>query len=368
MIKVLTIIGARPQFIKAAVMSRFFRKIENIREVLVHTGQHFDQNMSDIFFKELQIPAPLYNLGINSLSHGKMTGQMIAAIEDLILIEKPHYLLVFGDTNSTLAGALAAKKIHVPVIHIEAGLRSFNMRMPEEINRIVTDRIADILCCPTNKAMENLKEEGFDHFDCTYLKTGDVMEDSVRFHENVFRNKPFWLEKLKLQNSDYILCTVHREENTDSPAKLRSIIDALLRISEETPIVLPVHPRTRKKLSEHHHSKTLHLIEPVGYTDNLQLIKHCLFVMTDSGGMQKEAYMMKKFCLTLRDETEWTELVDLNCNFLTGADQTRIIDTANKIKQLSWDAPGDIYGGGKAAEKIYEAIKQDARARFQIVL
>jgi UDP-GlcNAc3NAcA epimerase len=363
MIRITTVIGARPQFIKASVMSRFFQASGAVKEILVHTGQHFDYNMSEVFFSELKIPAPDYNLGINSSSHGKMTGKMLIAIEEVLEKEKPHYLLVYGDTNSTLAGALAAKKLHIPVIHIEAGLRSYNNRMPEEINRTVTDRISNLLCCPTDAAMLNLQKEGFDNFDCVYRKTGDVMEDSVRFHRKHFRTPPKILTEIGAVPNGYILATLHRAENTDDKERLNNIIGAFLEIASDTMIVLPLHPRTKSKLSELPGARNLKIIEPVGYSDNLQLIGLSNLVMTDSGGMQKEAYMMKKFCLTLRDETEWTELVDLSCNFVTGAIKKNIVERYHYVKTLDWNAPADIYGGGNAAEKIFNMITEDALTR-----
>lgn len=363
MIRITTVIGARPQFIKASVMSAHFRQSGLIQEVLVHTGQHFDPAMSDVFFSELNIPVPQYNLGIHSATHGKMTGQMLIAIEEVVKRENPHYLMVYGDTNSTLAGALAAKKLHIPVIHIEAGLRSKNMRMPEEINRILTDRISDILCCPTEKAMANLKVEGFESFQCIFLKTGDIMEDALRAIERSFEPQSAAVAGLNLEAEKYLLCTVHRAENTDDAERLGEIMGALAELAQEVTIVVPLHPRTRKKAQTLPEHKNLRFIKPVGYRDNLDLIKHSLAVLTDSGGVQKEAYMMKRFCITLRDETEWTELTELSCNFLSGAQKESILAAYNKIKGLKWSAPENIYGGGNAREKIFDMILDDATRR-----
>ncbi|MGC1242425.1 MAG: UDP-N-acetylglucosamine 2-epimerase (non-hydrolyzing) [Chryseosolibacter sp.] len=362
MIRITTIIGARPQFIKASVMSRCFSASEFVEEVLVHTGQHFDYNMSDVFFTQLKIPAPKYNLGIHNAPHGKMTGQMLMGIENVLMEEKPDYVLVYGDTNSTLAGALAAKKLNIPVIHVEAGLRSRNNKMPEEINRILTDRISDLLCCPTDTALENLRLEGFKSFDASFQKTGDVMEDALKYYER-FEDTSGIIDRLQVAPEKYVLCTVHRAENTDIQENLSQIMEALVLIADQTDVVLPLHPRTRSILKSLPHHKNLHLIDPVGYLECLHLIKEANMVLTDSGGMQKEAYMFKKFCITLRDETEWTELTALSCNFLTGAKKKLILETYNAVQKLSWQAPDDLYGGGKAHERIYDMILMDARKR-----
>jgi UDP-GlcNAc3NAcA epimerase len=363
MIRITTVIGARPQFIKASVMSQHFAKEGIVKEVLIHTGQHFDANMSDIFFSELQMPSASYNLGIHSTSHGKMTGQMIIGIEEALLKEKPHYLLVYGDTNSTLAGALAARKLQIPIIHVEAGLRSGNNRMPEEINRIVTDRISDLLCCPTDRALNNLVREGFNYFDCVFQQTGDIMEDALRYHEKHFASASAILDKFGIQPGQYILCTIHRAENTDDPERLQQIMIAINEIAAETKLIVPLHPGTRKKISVLPTHRNLHFIDPVGYAENLQLIKKSSAVMTDSGGMQKEAYMMKKFCITLRDETEWTELSDCSCNFLAGAEKEKILDTYRAVKNMKWNAEEGIYGGGRAGSEIHKMIVQDAQKR-----
>lgn len=363
MIRITTVLGARPQFIKASVMSRQFAKDGIVKEVLVHTGQHFDATMSDIFFSQLKIPLPKYSLGVHSTSHGKMTGKMIIGIEKVLLKEKPHYLLVYGDTNSTLAAAIAGKKLQIPIIHIEAGLRSKNNRMPEEVNRILTDRVSDLLCCPTDRALRNLAEEGFDSFDCVFKKTGDIMEDALRYNETHFESPSEVLQTFGLQAVTYILCTLHRAENTDDAGRLREIMAAIEEIASETNLVIPLHPRTKKKIKALPTHPNLHFMDPVGYLENLQLIKGSSMVMTDSGGMQKEAYMMKKFCITLRDETEWTELIECNCNFLAGADKKKILEIYQATKRMKWHAEEDIYGGGRAASEIYNMILQDAEKR-----
>jgi UDP-GlcNAc3NAcA epimerase len=344
-------------------MSRFLKESGTVQETLVHTGQHFDFNMSEVFFSGLGIPAPRYNLGINTSSHGNMTGKMLIGIEEILLKETCDYVLVYGDTNSTLAGALAAKKLHIPVIHVEAGLRSFNNRMPEEINRIITDRISDLLCCPTDVAMKNLKAEGFDHFRCTYLNTGDILHDAVRFQEKLPGSEEVLLAQLGLSKNNYILATIHRPENTDDPERMKNILEAWAEIAKEISIVVPLHPRTKNAISILPPPKGVHFIDPVGYADNLQLMKFSSMVMTDSGGMQKEAYMLKKFCLTLRDETEWTELVDSSCNFVTGAEKEKIVATYHSVKKRKWTAPDDFYGGGSAALEIFNMIVRDATRR-----
>lgn len=363
MIRIATVIGARPQFIKASVMSRCFAKSGIVKEVIIHTGQHFHQNMSDVFFSQLAIPNPAYNLGINNVTHGKMTGQMLAGLEEIVMRENPDYLMVYGDTNSTLAGALAAAKLHIPVIHIEAGLRSRNNRMPEEINRILTDRISNLLCCPTEGALKNLTQEGFDFFDCTFKKTGDVMEDAVRHAEKMLPNQLPLQGDLRVEPQQYVLCTLHRAENTDDPKKLASIMKALLEIAADTKIVFPIHPRTRLRLTNLPSHPNMIFIEPVGYLENLKLMKDSQFVLTDSGGMQKEAYMLKKFCITLREETEWTELLDIDCNFVVGSNKQKILEACTKVRQRSWHESRDLYGGGKAGPRIYEMIVEDAEAR-----
>ncbi|MFN4083109.1 MAG: non-hydrolyzing UDP-N-acetylglucosamine 2-epimerase [Bacteroidia bacterium] len=350
--KILTIVGARPQFVKAAVLSREFKKHSQIKEVIVHTGQHFDKNMSDIFFEEMEIPKPDYNLNINGLSHGAMTGQMLEGIEKIIINEKPDYVLVYGDTNSTLAGALAAKKLNYKVIHVEAGLRSFNLKMPEEINRILTDRISDILFCPTDVAIENLKKEGFDNFNCKIYKSGDVMEDaSIYYKDKAILNSNI-LKNLNISPLNFILSTVHRAENTDDINSLSSIINALNYINKDFQVVVPLHPRTKKIILENNIKVNFMVIEPLGYFDILMLLANCKLVLTDSGGMQKEAFYFNKFCITLRDQTEWVELVKNGYNFISGANEDKILNIFNNIKLKTFPKKINLYGDGKASANI----------------
>lgn len=354
--KIVTVLGARPQFIKAATVSRALVKA-GITEKIVHTGQHFDKNMSDIFFLEMEIPAAHYNLEINSLGHGAMTGRMLEKVEEVLIKEKPDAVLVYGDTNSTLAGALAAAKLRIPVAHVEAGLRSFNMAMPEEINRILTDRISTILFCPTGTAVENLKKEGFGKFSCHIEQPGDVMFDALKYYGKKAESISRVLQKERLVGSSFALATIHREENTNNPDRLRSIADALNTINKTLPIVLPLHPRTRNYLASQNIKLNVKLLEPVGYFDMLMLLRTCSMVFTDSGGLQKEAYLSGKFCVTLRDQTEWTELVKAGANVLTGADGKKIV-AAYKKNRTKKIAIKPLYGKGDAAERIAKRLKK----------
>jgi UDP-GlcNAc3NAcA epimerase len=356
--KILTILGARPQLIKAASVSRAIKN-SGMKEKIIHTGQHFDKNMSDIFIKEMGIPKPDYNLEINSLKHGAMTGRMIEKIEEVLLIENPDIVTVYGDTNSTLAGALASKKLHITLAHIEAGLRSYNMKMPEEINRIVTDRLSDILFCPTEVALKNLISEGFKNFNSKIYNVGDVMYDAALHYSRISQDKSSIISDLKLNNRNFILCTIHREENTDNVENLKSIIFALNSINKETLIVLPLHPRTRNVLNKNNIKFDFDPIEPVGYFDIIELLKHCKLVITDSGGMQKEAYFFSKYCITLREETEWTELVESKVNFLAGSDKNNILASYSKIPERKENFNYKLYGDGKSAEKIVQLLKQN---------
>jgi UDP-GlcNAc3NAcA epimerase len=353
--KIITIVGARPQFVKAAAVSRAIAQT-TIEEKIVHTGQHFDANMSDVFFEEMEIPRPHYNLDIHSLSHGAMTGRMIEEIEKILVLEKPDFLLVYGDTNSTLAGALAAQKLHIPIAHVEAGLRSFNMQMPEEANRILTDRISNLLFCPTDNAIQNLKNEGFDNFESQIIRSGDVMQDAALFYEKKSDEKSQIIGKLKLKNQPFVLCTIHRQENTDNPILLKNIIDALNELAKQYRIVLPMHPRTRNILAKQNMPLNFEPISPVGYFDMIQLIKISQFVITDSGGLQKEAFFFKKYGITTRTETEWVELVKHGFNTVVGADKDKIILAAKAIGTKQADFSVDLYGKGKASEAIVKYL------------
>jgi UDP-GlcNAc3NAcA epimerase len=346
--KVLSVIGARPQFIKASVVSRALKVARGIDEIILHTGQHFDPNMSDIFFNQLAIPRPDIQLDIHGGSHGEMTGRMLVEIERVLLEHKPDRVLVYGDTNSTLAGALAAAKLHIPVAHVEAGLRSFNMKMPEEVNRILTDQVSDLLFCPTATAVKNLKAEGFDKKSVNAIQVGDVMQDSALL---------FAQKAMKPANSvlpkQFILTTLHRAENTDNPRRLANIIEAINQLhTKEVPVVLPLHPRTRKLLQAQNLILNVHTIDPVGYLEMLWLLQHCELVLTDSGGVQKEAFFFGKACVTMREETEWSELVEIGANELAGTDTRKIFESAKERIGRSVENNNDLFGGGVAAERI----------------
>ena len=352
--KILTVIGARPQFIKASVVSAAINETASLSEEIIHTGQHFDANMSNIFFDQLGIPKPHYQLDINSGSHGSMTGRMLEAIEKICLESKPDRLMVYGDTNSTLAGALAASKLHIPVAHIEAGLRSFNMRMPEEINRILTDQVSDILFCPTETAVKNLKNEGFEAKPVQVLNVGDVMQDSSMF----FAERAVKGEALKaVPESNFIVATLHRAENTDDPVRLKAIVDALNYIHKNIlPVVLPLHPRTQKVVKSLGLKLEMLVLEPVGYLEMIWLLKHCNAVVSDSGGVQKEAFFFKKPCITMRDQTEWVELIEHGVNILAGADTQKIINATQAMLNKTIEDPLNLYGGGKASQNIANVL------------
>lgn len=353
--KIVTIIGARPQFIKASVVSKAIQETDGLTEVLVHTGQHFDTNMSDIFFDQLGIPRPDYQLNINSGSHGDMTGRMLIEIEKVLLEEKPDWVLVYGDTNSTLAGALAAAKLHIPVAHVEAGLRSFNMQMPEEINRILTDQISSVLFCPTDSAIANLEREGFADKPIKVLQVGDVMQDSAEFFaQRAVQPQGFSVEP------GFILATLHRAENTDNPERLTAIVTALNHLHANlAPVVLPLHPRTRNVIAAQGLTLDVHLIEPVGYLEMIWLLQRTGLVLTDSGGVQKEAFFFGKACVTMRDQTEWIELIEVGANELVGADADKIIEAATRNLGRSVEDEHNLYGGGVAAKRIAEELAKN---------
>lgn len=354
---IFTVIGARPQFIKSGPVSRAIDSV-GWKEFMIHTGQHFDSNMSNIFFEQMQLRKPNVNLQIHSLSHGAMTGRMLAELELHMIDQKPDLVLVYGDTNSTLSAALAASKLGIPLAHVESGLRSFNEKMPEEINRILTDRISQILFCPTQTAIENLQNEGYSSLGVNkrIALVGDVMydaalmfSDQVQALESVNAMKP---------SNDFILCTLHRQENTDCPERLRSLVNEINRIHHQIPVVVPLHPRSAQKLSQHDLQLNCHVIAPQGYLEMLCWLKKCQFVMTDSGGVQKEAYFMGKKCLTLRTETEWIELVKQGVNKIVGNDIQNLSDS------IPWALQSEdqlfiekLYGNGNTSQLIIEEIR-----------
>lgn len=377
--RILTIIGARPQIIKAAAISRALNQHfkNELQEDLLHTGQHYDANMSQVFFEELGIPLPKYNLNVGSGSHGSQTAAMIAGIENVLMTEKYDAVLVYGDTNSTIAGALAACKIHIPVIHVEAGLRSFNKAMPEEINRIGCDHMSTLLFSPTKTGVHNLKNEGIVHhakpwsmdspavFEC-----GDIMFDNSMYFAKEASSKSTVLEQLNITERSFGLCTIHRDTNTDDPEKLLSIIQALDELSRkrDTSIIIPLHPRTKNKLTDEmlvifSNNPLLKITAPLSFLDMVRVESACLFVVTDSGGVQKEAFFFQKPCIILREQTEWVEIVENGNAMLTGSDKTKIVNSLNILlqseNQMTWPS---IFGDGKAAEFICSTISEFLKA------
>ncbi|MFB3883675.1 MAG: non-hydrolyzing UDP-N-acetylglucosamine 2-epimerase [Thermodesulfobacteriota bacterium] len=374
--KIVTIVGARPQFIKAGTVSRAIlsfnrsrpKEGEKIREIFVHTGQHYDYLMDRVFFEELKLPDPNYNLEVGSGSHAKQTGLMLERIEAVLQKEKPEICVVHGDTNSTLAGALAAAKLNIPVAHVEAGLRSYRRSMPEEINRLLTDHLSTILFCPTAQAVKNLSKEGIRSGKTkTVKKVGDVMYDSILYYSEIAENRSTILEDLgfsnlqsAIYNPQYYLATLHRAENTDDPKKLKSILTALIEIGKNIPVILPLHPRTRKMMETFRlpkRSKEIHLIEPLPYLDMLKLERNAKAILTDSGGVQKEAYWFRVPCFTLRDETEWVETVQSGWNVLVGSRKEKIV----KEVRCGWSRgirPGRTgrFGDGRASKRIAQIL------------
>jgi UDP-GlcNAc3NAcA epimerase len=381
MMKILTIIGARPQIIKASAISRAIKNCfqDKIEEIIIHTGQHYDENMSNVFFTEMQIPEPKYNLKIGSSSHGKQTGDMIKGIEEIIENEKPDAIVLFGDTNSTLSGAIAASKLHIPVIHIEAGLRSFNKSMPEEINRILCDHVSTLLFSPSQQGIVNLKNEGFDietippysNDNPAVFHCGDIMYDNSLYFSELAEKNDNILSRNQLEAENYILTTIHRDNNTDDPKRLNSIFSAIYKISEDYKLdfILPLHPRTSKILKTNL-STTLYnniidsnfikIIEPVGFLEMIILEKNSKMVFTDSGGVQKESYFFKKNCVILRPETEWVELVENGNAIIADADENKILEAYKILSERKITSFPEFYGNGKAAEficgKILECI------------
>jgi UDP-GlcNAc3NAcA epimerase len=361
-LKIVTVVGARPQFIKAAAVSRVFLEAGTgvVDEVVVHTGQHFDANMSQVFFDDLDIPKPRYNLDISGGHHGAMTGRMLKAIERVLLEERPDWLLIYGDTNSTLAAALAAAKLHIPIAHVEAGLRSFNRAMPEEINRVMADHVSTLLLCPTEAAVQNLSREG-----CTtgVHNVGDVMYDAALFYRDRAVANSTIKARLGLADRGFALATCHRAENTDDPQRLSSIMDALAQIALELPVVLTLHPRTRQCLRTHGLDrllKGLTVVEPLPFLDMIALEQAAGLILTDSGGVQKEAFFYGVPCLTMRDETEWVETVRLGANTLVGASTKRIIQAWQALPTTPEAASAHPYGTGDASQKVLERLLRGA--------
>jgi UDP-GlcNAc3NAcA epimerase len=361
---ILTVVGARPQFIKAATISRQVAAINCVEEVMLHTGQHYDSNMSDLFFEELEIPAPQYHLGIHSGSHGVQTGRMLQAMDEILLDEQPDWVLVYGDTNSTLAGALSAVKLHIPVAHVEAGLRSFNRAMPEEINRIIADDCSDLLFAPTETAVAHLRHEGIPVRKIRCV--GDVMYDAALFFGDKADRDSSILGKLGLEPGQFVLSTVHRAENTDDPRRLAAIMGGLAAVGGGIRVILPLHPRTRAALQHHRiqvPTQCVELIDPVGYLDMVALEKQAAAVATDSGGVQKEAFFYRTPCVTLRTETEWTELVELGWNRVVRPDDPAVIADCIRNAIQTQGKDGQPYGDGNAAAKMLQALLDWHHAR-----
>lgn len=377
MIKIITIIGARPQIIKAAALSRAIRNkfSDQINEIIVHTGQHYDDNMSTVFFEELQIPQPDYNLNVGSASHGKQTSQMLEGIENILINEKPDFINLYGDTNSTLAGAIAAAKIHIPVIHIEAGLRSFNKSMPEEINRVCCDHVSTLLFTPTKTGYYNLIREGFNPSNISpftidnpaVFHCGDVMYDNSIYFSDIAEKRSDILKENQLTSNNFILCTIHRDNNTDIPERLNGIFSALYNIAEQEnrPIILPLHPRTAKLLKKNLtqdiynsiiDSQKIKIIPPVSFLEMIVLEKNSKIILTDSGGIQKEAYFFKKPSIIIRSETEWKEIVENKVAIVTDANEKKILSAFYYFKENKDLTFPNIFGDGKASEFICEEI------------
>ena len=378
--KIITVIGARPQIIKAAAISRAIKNnfSDKILEVIVHTGQHYDENMSQIFFEELEIPIPNFNLNVGSGSHGEQTAKMLEGLENIYMQEKPDAVIVYGDTNSTIAGALAASKIHIPVIHIEAGLRSFNKAMPEEINRIACDHMSTLLFTPSETGHRNLLNEGIknDQKEAASIDNpkiylcGDIMYDNSLYFSAVSEQKSKILKELEITTDEFILCTIHRDTNTDDTANLNAIFRALLRIQKTSnlKIVLPLHPRTKKKLNTHldenllteiNQNKNFKIIPPLGFLDIISLEKNARLIITDSGGLQKEAFFFQKPCVILREQTEWIEIVENGNALIAGANELKIISSVETLfKRTDFTYP-NLYGDGNAANFICKKITEE---------
>ncbi|MBR3428215.1 MAG: UDP-N-acetylglucosamine 2-epimerase (non-hydrolyzing) [Bacteroidales bacterium] len=382
--KLVTIIGARPQIIKAAALSRAIRNhySDTIQEIIVHTGQHYDDNMSQVFFDELQIPHPDHNLHVGSASHGVQTARMTEGIESLLIKEQPDYIVLYGDTNSTLAGAVAAAKIHVPIVHIEAGLRSFNKSMPEEINRIVCDHCSTLLFTPTKAGLENLKREGFPMDNegpytidnPKVYHCGDIMYDNSLHFANIAEAKTNIIQRLELKGKPFVLATIHRDSNTDYPERLSAIFRSIIKLSEECQVVLPLHPRTAKliktNLDEDMQKQIfscpdIKLIPPVSFLEMIAMERYARLVMTDSGGVQKEAYFFKKPCIILRPETEWVEIVETGNAILADADECRIMKAWEHFKDNPPAVFPEIFGDGHAAEFILNVMLQQKYNKYE---
>lgn len=354
--KIATILGTRPHFIKAAAVSQAIMKRDGIEEVIIHSGQHYSANMDSVFFEQLGIPAPKYRYDVNCMGHGAMVGRIVEQVSEALALERPDFVIVYGDTNTTLAGGIAAKILHIPLAHVEAGLRSYDPVMQEETNRILVDRISDILFCPTNKAIENLRAEGFECGNVKVVNCGDVMFDAVRLFRNRAR-PPKGFESL--EPGQFYASTVHRAETTDTPDCLAGVLRALDKLSQEKPVVLPLHPRTKKMIENAGFelgSSSIRILEPVGYLEMLWLVSNASALITDGGGLQKEAYFLETPCVTLRDNTEWTELVDHGANLLAGTQEDSILECVDSILAQKIDFGISLYGKGNASDLIVDSL------------
>ena len=353
--KVLTIVGARPQFIKSAAVSHQLM-VSKIDEVILYTGHYTDDSFTPLFFEEMEISEPKYKLGIQNMNPGAMVGKMLEGIENAIVLEKPDFVLVYGDNDSSLAGALAASKLQIPIAHVEAGLRSFNMHMPEEVNRILTDRISTLLFCPSQNALENLKKEGFDNFPCKIYNTGDVLQDAAMYYGSISSSKSDIINRLKIKQS-FALATVNRKENFESPSILKEIVTALNLINRDQLVIVPLHPRVFRYLREASIEPNFKIIPPLSYFDMVELLKNCTIVLTDSDEVQREAFYFRKNCVALRRETEWTELVQSGFSMLGSTDSEFILIAYHEMMNRKSDFSIDLYGKGGASERIAEILK-----------
>ena len=362
--KILQIIGARPQFVKAAVVTRSIQQ-KGLETVIVHTGQHYDYNMSDIFFEELELPTPKYNLGIGACGHGAMTGRMMEKIEELLIEEKPDWVMVYGDTNSTLAGAISAAKLHIPVAHVEAGLRSFNREMPEELNRLLTDHCSDLLLVPNQSAAAHLHQEGIS--PSKICECGDVMYDASLYYRKKVNGSMDLLTPLGLNSKEYALVTVHRAENTDEDERLHSIVDSLIDLTKTLPVLVPLHPRTRAALTRigrlEEVESSLHVIDPVGYLEMVYLENHAKLIVTDSGGVQKEAYFFQVPCVILRDQTEWVELVDEGYHRLLKVGKEDLVEACQQLLGATFKWDRALYGKGDAGDRMIASLVEAANGK-----
>jgi len=356
--KILSVVGARPQFIKAASLSRYLKSVPDIKEILLHTGQHYDSNMSDDFFSELNIPNPDHNLEVNSNTPAQQTAKMMMGIENIALKECPDFILIYGDTNSTIAGALVGAKLRIPVVHIEAGLRSYDRKMPEEINRVVSDAISTILFCPSQVAVNNLKQEGINE---GVYNVGDIMLETYQYYKDKAQKSSTILEKLNFKPKKYLLCTIHRSSNTDDMENLKNIFIGLTESKEV--IILPLHPRTRKKIKQskslrEYIGNNIRITEPIGYLDMIYLEANAKKIVTDSGGVQKEAYFNRVPCITLRENTEWVETVEEGVNELVGVNPEKIKASINNFSPDKLNYSKNLYGDGRTSAKIIEILNQ----------